>query len=85
MMFDGQHRHLCVRDPLAFRVVLSDTACLHAEPRIGSRVFDVAKHSLEAAERTSCPVLADLAEETMLDRIPLGAAGWIVTDRNLQS
>jgi hypothetical protein len=35
-----------------------------------------------AAERAALPVLADLAEESVLDGIPLRGAGGIVTDRD---
>ena len=36
------------------------------------------ENSFVAVQRMTCPVLADLAEESVLDRVPFGCAGRIV-------
>ena len=37
---------------------------------------------VDVGEGFASPVFADLAEQAVLDGIPLGSAGWIVTDGN---
>ncbi len=46
---------------------------------------DVLEHGLVAGERLSGPVLGDLAEEPVLDGIPLGGAGGIVGDGDAEA
>ena len=40
---------------------------------------------LITVQRLGFPVFADLAEQSMLDRIPFGSAGWVVRNGDAQS
>ena len=40
---------------------------------------------LVIVQRLGCPVSADLAEQTMLDGIPFGSAGWVMRNDDAQS
>src|SRR5437762_733709 len=42
-------------------------------------------HCFETDQWLSSPVIANLAEQAMFDRIPFGSGGWIVRDRNGQT
>ena len=46
---------------------------------------DEIDNDLEADERFAAPVLANEAEQPMLDFVPLAGAGWEVTDRDAQA
>src|SRR4030095_1673787 len=51
---------------------------------LGARTTDQADNGFIVSQRLSAPVLADLAEESMLDGIPLGGPGRIVTNGHPQ-
>jgi len=52
----------------------------NGEASLGCGCADTVERGLVAVEGASRPILADLAEQAMLDRVPLGRAGRIVTD-----
>ena len=48
------------------------------------RASDEVEEFLVAGERFGGPVFRDLGKQAVLDGIPLGGAGWIVSDSNLK-
>ena len=85
MSADTQQLHLLVGDLLpllvGFGVELSSDGQAGAGP--GGR--DIVEDGFIALERHPLPVPADLAEQSMLDRIPFGGSGRVVTDGDAQS
>ena len=67
----------------AARVLLVDQQCAHLQPGGSGRGADVVENRLVATERMAGSVLADLAEQEMVDRVPLGGAAGVVTDGDL--
>jgi len=53
---------------------------LHAKPRFGSGVADQVDNALAGAQRLAAPVARDMAEQAMLDLVPLAGPGRKVTD-----
>src|SRR5829696_10165967 len=51
-----------------------------AQPAGRTRVSDEFDEGLEGPERTPAPVLRDVAEESVLDLVPLARARWEVRD-----
>ena len=74
------HFLVCHFDPRA--VFLSDQASGHCQSLLCLGAPDVVQDRTIAVERAARPFLADFAEEPVLDDIPLGCTGGIVTDRN---
>jgi len=50
------------------------------EPCFGGRAADQIDHDLAAGQGASAPVVGDVAEHPMFDRVPLAGSGWKVTD-----
>lgn len=73
-------RHLTVVDRDSGLIVSTDQRCFDTEASRRSRRADVPEGDVISLEGTGCPVLADLAEQSMLDRVPLRGPGRIVTD-----
>src|SRR2546426_9391040 len=69
ILHDSELLHLlvCYLDPGV--VFLPDQTSRDREPRHCRRSTDVVQDRLVAVQRSACPVLADLAEEPVLDRI----------------
>ena len=82
MRLKGDGSELSVGYFDALRVFLVDQLCGHAQPGVRGGGTDVVEDRLVAAQRVAGPVLADLAEQAMVDRVPLGGAAGIVTDGN---
>ena len=70
---------------LAGRVVPLDKSRPDGKPLLGLGGPDVLEHGFVAGERLSSPVLGDLAEEPVLDGIPLGGAGGVVGDGDAEA
>ena len=51
---------------------------------LGSRFSNQAHNRWVIGQRLAGPLLADLAKESVLDRVPLGGAGGIMTDGHAQ-
>jgi len=77
---DRKATHRTFRDSCASLVVLTNEMRTKAQARSGARGADVVEDSLVTVQRATRPVLADLAEEAMFNRVPLGGAGGIVGD-----
>ncbi len=58
---------------------------LHPESSFGFRRTDEVEQRGVAAQWFASPVLADLAEQTVLDGIPFGSAGGVMTDRDREA
>src|SRR3954466_15009224 len=80
----GQAAHLRARDHHAGRVPPLVQLGLDAQSGGGARVPNQGDDSLEGAERTAAPVLRDVAEEPMLDLVPLAGARREMRDVNTQ-
>src|SRR3954447_13031870 len=52
----------------------------NVEPCFGGRAADKIDHDLAAGQGASAPVVGDVAEHPMFDRVPLAGSGWKVTD-----
>lgn len=76
--------HHGIADLFAGLVDALDQAGRHPETSGGSRIAQIAQHRLQGAQGLARPVDADLAEQAMLNRIPLRATRRVVTDRNRQ-
>lgn len=76
--------HLCVGDLEAGGIVLRDQMAGDAESCGGRGFADELGDQRIGLERDTRPVLTDLAEESMLDRIPLGGPRGIVADGDRQ-
>src|SRR3954469_20382088 len=57
----------------------------NVEPCFGGRAADQIDHDLAADQGASAPVVGDVAEHPMLDRVPLAGSGWKVTDLDLDA
>jgi len=77
--------HLFVRYLYALGVVLLAQPSTDAQTGCGACVADEVQDSFVVDERLGCPVVADAAEHAMLDGIPLGGAGRVVTDFDVQT
>ena len=77
--------HLLIGNLLAFGILPLQQARSHRQPRLGGGSTKVAKHRFEAASGNPRPILAHLAEQTMFNRIPLGAACGVVRDDHSQA
>ena len=84
MRLKGDGSELSVGYFDALRVFLVDQLCGHAQPGVCGGGTDVVKDRLVAAQRVAGPVLADLAEQAMVDGVPLGGAAGVVTNGDLE-
>src|SRR4051812_12790887 len=57
----------------------------NVEPCFGGRAADQIDHDLAADQGASAPVVGDVAEHPMFDRVPLAGSGWKVTDLDLDA
>ena|ERR1035438_1163215 len=74
--------HFRVRDLGSGGVGLRDEISADGKSGCGFGGSDEFENLVDIGERFAYPVLADLAEQTMFDGIPLGSARGIVADRN---
>ncbi len=77
---EGEVTHLGIRDLHALLVASTNEMCSDAEPGGGRGRSCVLEDRLQAVEGASSPVLAELAEEAVLDGVPLGGPGREVGD-----
>src|SRR4051794_12247380 len=57
----------------------------NVEPCFGGRAADQIDHDLAADQGASAPVVGDVAEHPMFDRVPLAGSGWKVTALDLDA
>src|SRR5580658_3763659 len=77
--------HLGVRDFDAGGVGSCVELRFDAEPRSGAHAPDQLDDGLVIDQRSSSPVFGDVAEESMLDLVPLGGAGRKVRDADREA
>src|SRR3954463_8692509 len=79
---DIEARHLLVANLDPLRIAPRVQHAVHGQPARrrgrGNQIHD----GRMADERTASPSLGDVAEQAMLDRVPLRGSGWIVADRD---
>src|SRR4051812_2647213 len=79
---DIEARHLLVANLDLLRIAPRVQHAVHCQPARrrgrGNQIHD----GRMADERTASPILGDVAEQAMLDRVPLRGSGWIVADRD---
>src|SRR3954453_6351556 len=79
---DIEARHLLVANLDPLRIAPRVQHAVHCQPARrrgrGNQIHD----GRMADERTASPSLGDVAEQAMLDRVPLRGSGWIVADRD---
>src|SRR6202521_5543599 len=85
MRADVERRHLGVGDRPSLRVLPVDEVSSDPQSGLGSCGCDVVDDRLVAVERSPRPILADLAEEPVLDGVPLRSPGGIVADGDLEA
>ena len=85
MRLQGDGGKLGVGYPDAGRVLLFDKLCDDGQASVGGGGVDVVEDGRIVAQRHTGPVLADLTEQAMIDRIPLGGAAGVVTDGDLEA
>ena len=84
MFAQAQFSHLCIGDLEAGGIVLRDQMAGDGESCGGRGFTDELGDQRIGLERNTRPVLTDLAEESMLDRVPLGGSAGIVADGDRQ-
>ena len=72
--FKIQSTHLGIGNALADFVAAPFEQSTHLQSCLCHRASDVIEHRFKRAQWHACPVNADVAEQPVLDRIPLGAA-----------
>jgi len=79
--------HVCVADDLARGISPLVELGLDAKAGRCARVPNQFDHGFPGAERLAAPVLRDVAEEAVLDLVPLARPGgkWLTRMRNLVS
>src|SRR3954452_11034706 len=79
---DIEARHLLVANLDPLRIAPRVQHAVHCQPARrrgrGNQIHD----GRMADERTASPILGDVAEQAMLDLVPLRGSGWIVADRD---
>src|SRR3990170_7510067 len=80
MVFDREVVHLSLLDLDPLGVALADEVCPDAKAGGRGGASEVLEDGLVAVQGSAGPVLADLAEEPVLDGIPLGGSGRGVRD-----
>ena len=80
-----QGLELGLRDFHAALVASIEVSCGNFQARRGRGAANEAHKDLQRAEHITCPRGRDLAEESVFDRVPFGAAGGIVADRHHQT
>lgn len=80
MVGDADGLHLGVGDLDALVIDAINEMRLYLESGSGPRVTDVLEYGVVAVQRSSSPVLGDLAEQAVLDGIPLRCARRVVGD-----
>ena len=78
----GEVAHLSLRDDEAGLIASLIQLGFDAQPRGGAGVADELDEGLEGAQRTPPPVLRDVAEQPVLDLVPLARARRKVADVN---
>ena len=73
------------RDFDALRILLLDETGVNLEPSFGLGGPYEVQDGFVAIERPARPILANLAEQAVLDWVPLGRTWWIVCDRDVQT
>jgi hypothetical protein len=66
-------------------ILFSIQICGHNQAGLGAGGANELEHLVIAIQRLGSPVFGDLGEQTMLDGIPFGGAGRVVSDRNGES
>ena len=64
------------------RILFSVQVGSHNQASFGAGSADKVERFFIAVQWLGSPVLGDLGEQTMLDGIPFGSAGRVVSDRN---
>lgn len=82
---DVQQFHLCVGHLLPFLVKLRVEGSRYGQSCFGRGGRDVLQCDIVSLKRDALPVLAHLAEESMLDGVPFGSTGGIVANGDAQS
>src|SRR5258708_22562009 len=77
-VLDREGGHLLDRDLDAGLVLRVHQGALHAQARLRRGGPDEVQDGFVGLEGDSRPVLTDLAEESVLDRVPLRGAAWVV-------
>src|SRR3954462_5211431 len=80
---EGQFSKLFVRhlEPRFVGILVQ----LDVEPCFSGRAADQIDHDLAAGQGASAPVVGDVAEHPMFDRVPLAGSGWKSTDLDLNA
>ena len=85
MSFEVECVHLGIADLLSDRVVAGLEDGVHRQATRRRGATDEGQQRVPGAERHAGPVATDLAEKSMLDRVPLRAARWIVAHGHRQA
>src|SRR5262245_55235961 len=85
MLGEVEGSHLSIGDGLAGPVGPVMERGADGQAGRGGRALEVPKHGVPGGEGMAGPGLADRAEEAVLDRVPLRAAGRVVADGDRQA
>src|SRR5271165_5811086 len=83
--FDVEGGHLCVSDLDPLRIGPRIEFAMHAQTSCGRRCGDQLDHGQTAGQGRAAPSLRDMAEQPVLDLVPLRGSRWVVTDMKRQA
>src|SRR3954469_5015098 len=81
-LLDRESFHLRRLDLPTNWIAPSIQPCLHAQSSVRSRIADEVDHRFVGRQRPTTPVLRNVAEEPVLDLVPLARARGEVTDHD---
>ena len=85
MRLNIQGIHVSVADFLPFRIVSGLKDSPDCQSSRGGCAPNESQQGVPGSQGYASPVAADLAEQSVLDGVSLGAPGWIVAHRHGQS
>ena len=85
VVLQAEALHRLIGDPLAGLVAAAPQPGADLQAGVGGRPADVADQGLEAAQGFARPVEADVAEEPVLDGVPLRAAARVMADSHRET
>jgi hypothetical protein len=78
MVLDIECCHIGIGNRLASRIIARIEDRLHDQASRGLRAANESQHGVPGSQRHAGPVAANLAEEAMLDRVPLRESRWVM-------
>ena len=84
MSLEIQTFHHVLGDFEAFSIDFLDEESRHFQSGLGSCATNISPHDFEGSQGLAYPIRTDRSKQSMFNRVPLGSAGWVVANRNVQ-